>query len=215
MAAARKRDYTPSVEKRRSVRLGSDARSVSTLATENSSLSFLKQQRSAKKLSFSTTRGTQNLSERPVSNLQEHSNTAQKSLETGSHRVPIVSPSKAAPLWLLRLYNLHHYSSVGAFFLVAATLVVYGWTVYSQELWGQDYRRLQNLQRNERQLTTTNATLTNKMAEEAERPTAGLVSPTPARTIFLPPASHGSNPKPSNGTPKSETQQYIPSPLGY
>ncbi|MBH8550806.1 hypothetical protein I8751_00045 [Nostocaceae cyanobacterium CENA357] len=215
MAAARKRDYTPSVEKRRSVRLGSATRSVSTLATENSFLSSLKQQRSEKKLSFPTTRGTQDLSKRTVSNLQEHSNTAQKRLETGSHPLPTVSPSKAAPLWLLRLYNLHQYSSVVAFFLVAATLVVYGWTVYSQELWGQDYRRLQNLQRNERQLTTTNATLTNKMAEEAERPTAGLVSPTPAKTIFLPPASHGSNPKPSNGTPKSETQQYIPSPLGY
>ncbi|MEA5503389.1 hypothetical protein VB735_09760 [Halotia wernerae UHCC 0503] len=215
MAAARKRDYTPSVGKRRSARLRSAARSVSTLAAETSSISSLKQQRSSKKLSFSTTSGIQDLGKQPVSNLQEHSNTAQKSLGTGFHRLPIVSNSKTAPLWLLRLYNLHHYSSVVAFFLVAATLVVYGWTVYSQELWSQDYHRLQNLQRNERQLTTTNATLTNKMAEEAERPTTGLVSPTPARTIFLPPASHGSNPTPSSEPPKSETQQYIPSPLGY
>ncbi len=197
MAAARKRDYTTSVGKQRSAHLRSAVQSVSTLA----SVSSLKQQRSSKKLSFSTTR--------------EHSSPEHKGLETSSHRLPIVSTSKAAPLWLLRLYNLHHYSSVVAFFLVAATLVVYGWTVYSQELWSQDYRRLQNLQRNERQLTTTNATLTNKMAEEAERPTTGLVSPTPARTIFLPPASGGSNPTSPSGTPKSQTQQYIPSPLGY
>ncbi|WGV28096.1 hypothetical protein [Halotia branconii] len=201
MAAARKRDYTAFTGKQRSARLSPAVQSVSTLAAEPSSVSSLKQQRSSKKLSFSTTK--------------EHSSPEQKSLETGSHRLPVVSTSKAVPLWLLRLYNLHHYSSVVAFFLVGATLVVYGWTVYSQELWSQDYRRLQNLQRNERQLTTTNATLTNKMAEEAERPTTGLVSPTPARTIFLPPASDGSHLTPSSKTAKSQTQQYIPSPLGY
>ena len=73
---------------------------------------------------------------------------------------------------------------------MAATLIVYGWTVYSQELWSQSYRKLQNLQRHERQLNTTNATLTNKMAEEAEQPGTELVSPTSAGTIFLPPASN-------------------------
>jgi hypothetical protein len=125
--------------------------------------------------------------------------------------------SGAAPLWLLRLYTSHRYSSVVAFLLVTATLFVYGWTVYSQELWSQGYNRLQNLQLHERQLTTTNASLKNKMAEEAEKETLKLVSPTPARTIFLPTPSpsHSSHTKPS-GTPSSlEKLQNTPSPLGY
>jgi hypothetical protein len=66
-----------------------------------------------------------------------------------------------------------------------ATLIAYGWTVYSQQLWGKSYRRLQNLQRHERQLTITNGVLKSKMAADAEQPNAGLVSPSPAGTIFL------------------------------
>jgi predicted PurR-regulated permease PerM len=118
-------------------------------------------------------------------------------------------------MWLLRFYAIHRFSSVTTFVLVAMTLVVYGWTVYSQEIWSQGYRRLQSLQRYERQLKTTNASLTNKMAEEAERPTTGLLSPTPGRTIFLSPASRNPNSTPPKTTPNSEIQQQTTSPLGY
>jgi hypothetical protein len=101
------------------------------------------------------------------------------------------------------------------FFLVTVTLVIYGWTVYSQQLWSQAYRKLQNLQHHERQLATTNEILKEKMAQEAQRPVAGLVSPSPKGTIFLNPAPVGSKRILPNTTQNSQTQQETANPLGY
>ncbi|WP_017317374.1 hypothetical protein [Mastigocladopsis repens] len=127
--------------------------------------------------------------------------------------VPVMPSAESVPSWLLRLYALHRHSSIVAFLLVATTLVVYGWTVYSQQLWSQAYRKLQNLQRHERQLMTTNEVLKNKMAQEAERPSAKLVSPTPSRMMFVNPAPVEAHPAP-NTTP-TEIQQQTPNPVGY
>jgi hypothetical protein len=159
----------------------------------------------------------QDLAKKPVFHRQEQSSTGQKNPQSGFSPLPVMSTSGAAPSWLLRLYTSHRYASIVTFFLVATTLVVYGWTVYSQELWSQGYRRLQSLQLHERHLITTNATLKNKMADEAEKQASGLVSPTPARTIFLPSASpdHSPHSTPSSTTPNPPTQQQTPSPLGY
>ena len=118
------------------------------------------------------------------------------------------------PAWLLRMYILNRYSSILVFLLVAATLIVYGWTVYSQELWSDSYRKLQSLQRHERQLNTANATLTSKMAQEAEKPGTELVSPTSKGTIFLPPTSNNYS-QSSFLTSQPESQPQPPSPLGY
>ena len=118
------------------------------------------------------------------------------------------------PGWLLRMYIINRYSSILVFLLVAATLIVYGWTVYSQELWSDSYRKLQSLQRHERQLNTANATLTSKMAQEAEKPGTEMVSPTSKGTIFLPPTANN-YPKSSFSTSQPELQPEPPSPLGY
>lgn len=148
----------------------------------------------------------------------QNSSSAQQFKDGGtalkSTPVPDLSKQGSTPLWLLRLYTLHRHSSVVAFLLVAATLVVYGLTVYSQQLWSQAYRKMQNLQRYERQLTTTNEVLKNKMAQEAQT-SAGLVSPSPGGTIFLRPALENSNPLPPNTIPNSEPQKQTPAPLGY
>ena len=165
---------------------------------------------------------------------QNRSSVTPKSLRVNQERVPVMPNSESAPLWLLRLHAIHRNSSIVAFLLVAATLVVYGWTVYSQELWSQAYHKLQNLQRQDRQLTTTNEVLQNKMAVEGEKPSAGLVAPTPAGMIFINPASVSSNSMPSlpfgtqrerdasgasalptTATPNSQTQQQSASGLGY
>ncbi|HYW21405.1 MAG TPA: hypothetical protein VE956_19315 [Nodularia sp. (in: cyanobacteria)] len=213
-----RRNSTPSVEKRRSMPLGSILESTSTLADVPLSASAKRQQRSSKKLSVSATKGLPELAKQPVSHLKSQSNTiTQKNQKSGEGSLPVMSTSGAAPFWLLRLYTSQRYSSVLTFLLVTATLFLYGWTVYSQELWSQGYNRLQNLQLYERQLTTTNATLKNKMAEEAEQEAAGLVSPTPARTIFLPTASPSNHSDPTrlSTQPNLETQQNSASPLGY
>ncbi|MFN6516187.1 MAG: hypothetical protein RMY29_017040 [Nostoc sp. CreGUA01] len=205
---------------RRSARLESAAQSASVPNAQATQVSSARRKRSAKNLAISSTNEAfmpklpKELG-RQMPNLNDQPNETNKSPEVGFVGLPIMPGSGATPLWLLRLYTFHRYSSVLVFLLVAATLAVYGWTVYSQELWSQSYRRLQNLQRHERLLTTTNATLTNKMAQEAEQPTTGLVSPTPEKMIFLPPASSNSEPASPKTKPNPQTQQQRLSPLGY
>jgi hypothetical protein len=119
------------------------------------------------------------------------------------------------PLWLLRLHTLYRCSSVITFLLVTAMLVVYGWTVYSQQLWSQAYRKLQTLQRSERQLTTNNEVLKNQLAQEAQTSATKLVSPSPATAIFLRPAPENSKSATPNTTFNSQSQQQNSMPLGY
>ncbi len=213
------RNSAPSVGKRHSMHSGSTVGSTtSTLADVPLPVSSRKQRRASKKLSVSAANRLPELAKQPASYLKTQSNTlTPKNQKSGGGSLPMMPTSGAAPFWLIRLYTSHRYSSVVTFLLVAATLCVYGWTVYSQKLWSQGYNRLQDLQLYERQLTTTNATLKNKMAEEAEQETAGLVSPTPARTIFLPtaPPSYSSDATPLSTQPNLETPQNTLSPLGY
>ncbi|MBD2208886.1 hypothetical protein H6G64_24360 [Calothrix sp. FACHB-156] len=219
-----RRDSTPSGGKRRSAYRRSAASRMSQPAVEPSPVPSKRQRRSSKNVSISSpTNGlvvptTVPSGKQQNANLQRQlstSSTLHKSSRLGFLKLPIMNNSSNLPVWLLRFHTLHRYSSVVTFLLVATTLMVYGWTVYSQELWSQGYRRLQSLQRHERQLTTTNATLTNKMAQEAEQPTTGFVSPTPARTIFLPPANNNPNSTPTETTPNLQTQPQTSSPLGY
>jgi hypothetical protein len=216
-----RQDSILSLGRRRSGSMESEARSASISATQAARVSSQRQRRSSKNLATSGTneavmpKSAKELGRQQLPNLNEQSSANQKTPGVGFLRLPTMPNSRATPLWLLRLYTFHRYSSVLTFLLVASTLAVYGWTVYSQELWSQSYRRLHKLQRHERLLTTTNATLTNKMADEAEKPTAGLISPTPQGLIFLPPASHSPKPELSNTTPNLETQQQTLSPLGY
>ncbi|MBW4613509.1 MAG: hypothetical protein KME21_09525 [Desmonostoc vinosum HA7617-LM4] len=206
------RNSTPPLAKKRSKNIDSSTLGT-TFVPGNSKI----KRRLSENLQISSTNETiaptlvKESGKQKVSNLQGQSIAKQNT----SGGLPVMPNSGALPLWLLRLYSLHRYSSVVAFLFVAAALVAYGWTVYSQELWSQTYRRLHNLQRYERQLTTNNATLTNKIAKEAEAPTSGLVSPSPKEAIFLPPTSHSSNPISSAIKPNSQTQQQTPSPLGY
>lgn len=103
----------------------------------------------------------------------------------GSKTVPLLPNSQSVPLWLLLLRYWQRNTSVVTFILVTTTLTVYGWTVYSQQRWSQEYRKLVTLQRDERQLTTTTELMKNNMALEAEKAAAGLAPPNPAQTIFL------------------------------
>jgi hypothetical protein len=79
-------------------------------------------------------------------------------------------------------------STVMSFMLMGAVLVIYGWTVLTQQRWGYEYRRWGALQKHEQQLMATNEVLKNQMAQQAENPKAGLVAPDPSSMIFLTPA---------------------------
>ncbi len=129
--------------------------------------------------------------------------------------IPILVSSRATPPWWLRLCYCQRCSSVVTLLLVAATLTVYAWTAYSQQVWSQAYRKLINLQRDERQLTTTNEVLKNKMAQQAEDKATALEPLNPATTIFLPSPPQHPAPAASTSKPSVQKQQQNLLPLGY
>jgi hypothetical protein len=117
------------------------------------------------------------------------------------------------PIWLRWLVRLQRGSLVVVFLLAAATLVVYGGTVYTQQRWGEDFHKLKRLQRSERQLVAAGEMLKNQLAKQAELPTSGMIPRTTANTIFLPsaPARQGQPVSPVAPKPEPELKK----PLGY
>lgn len=206
---------TPRRRKRQSARLGSVVQGAATVVTEPSPVQTTRQRSISKNLSLPVNPGRTNSTLPTLSPLKSQLNRKSKSSKSEFLDLPVVPTAQAMPLWLFRLNSFNRHSSIVAFLLVGAVLVVYGWTVYAQERWGQNYRRLQNLQRYERQMTTTNATLKNKMAEEAENSNIGLVSPSPANTVFLPSTSSQPDSTSSQKKPTSAPQPATSSPMGY
>lgn len=122
------------------------------------------------------------------------------------HRQPL-------PTWLKLLLRVQQTSSVLMLVLVAGALAAYGWTVYIQQHWGQEYRRLESLKKQERQLVASNEALKNQMARQAETPSSGLMVPDPSNTIFLAPAPPRPPVEPETQLP---AQPISPAkPLGY
>jgi hypothetical protein len=111
------------------------------------------------------------------------------------------------------LVKVQRFSSVPTLLLIIGLLIVYGWTVYTQQRWGKAYSHLEALQKQERQLTATNEVLKNQMAKQAEAPDVGLVLPDPGNTIYLTPAPQRPAVEPEVNLPPP---QPIPArPLGY
>lgn len=133
---------------------------------------------------------------------------------------PVVIPlssSRTAPSWLLHLCNLQRRSYLVTFLLMAGMLAVYSWTVYSQQMWVQGYRKLGTLQRDERQLTTTNEVLKNQMSLEAEKLHTDLLPSNPADAVFLQSAPQRPSPVTTSvsAAAPTQTEQLTPLPLGY
>ncbi|HEY9692972.1 MAG TPA: hypothetical protein V6D15_12240 [Oculatellaceae cyanobacterium] len=105
-----------------------------------------------------------------------------------SRRLENLPYSQAYPKWLRTLIMMQRSSDIMMFSLVTAMLTIYGLTVYTQQLWTKEYRKLDHLQRQERQMTAANEVLKNQLAQQAENPATGLIPPDPAKTIFLPAA---------------------------
>lgn len=96
---------------------------------------------------------------------------------------------RALPVWLRVLLMVQRSSTAIAVVLVAAMLIVYGSTVYTQQLWSKEYRKLKTSQRNERQLVSASEALKAQAAQQSERPGAGLVPQTPADLLFVQPSA--------------------------
>lgn len=116
------------------------------------------------------------------------------------------------PAWVKALITIQRGSTVLTFTLVAAVLAVYSWTVYTQHRWGEEYDRLEILQRDERQINAANEALKDNLARQAEIGEANLVLPQVNNILFLEPAPE----RPGNPVvPESAAPTNPPVPLGY
>lgn len=123
---------------------------------------------------------------------------------------------KTSPGWLRFLLVLQHSTGGLALLLGGSLLAVYGWTVYIQQVWGQDYRSLQALERQERELSVANEILSSQLAREAESPNSGLLLPQAGDAIFLE-APADLPPMPAQAAPITQEPPSLPvnPPQGY
>ncbi|BAY54745.1 hypothetical protein NIES2135_15630 [Leptolyngbya boryana NIES-2135] len=114
------------------------------------------------------------------------------------------------PQWLRSLLLAQQASVIATFVLAGSVLAVYGWTVYSQQLWGREYSKLEQLRRSERQITESGEVLKNQIADQSARPGAGLVPSKPENMIFLKTAPM----RPDNAVAPSSQASPV-APIGY
>jgi hypothetical protein len=92
------------------------------------------------------------------------------------------------PLFLQILLIFQRTSAGFALAAVGTTLVLYGLTEYTQQLWNRQYQRLNTLQRHERTVTSINEALQNKITEQATTGNQDLTPISPDKNIYLEPA---------------------------
>lgn len=112
---------------------------------------------------------------------------------------PLISPTKEPlPISVQVLLRFQQITSCITLGMVATVLGVYGWTVYTPTLWSKEYQELKALQQTERQLITNTEAIKNQLAQEANRPSSGLVNPSPSQNLFLPAKANEQTPEPNN-----------------
>ena len=126
----------------------------------------------------------------------------------------MLGSSRSSPAWLTGLRHLQNRCAAVTVVLVAALLVAYGWSAYSQDSWLKARSKLETLKKQERQLMRTNEVLKNDLASQAQQPETGLVTPNPAEAIALEPSSQIAKP-PKPLAPTTQPHRFTSLPLGY
>ncbi|WP_008310244.1 hypothetical protein [Leptolyngbya sp. PCC 6406] len=121
-------------------------------------------------------------------------------------------PRPRSPLWLKALMGGQALSVVMAAGLVGATFVAYGMTVRADRQLGATTRYLQQLQRQEQQLTTGKAVLKHHLAQQV---TSGSLTAQTGGVIFLEPDAVPEEPATSRTPPSRATSPIPLRPLGY
>lgn len=96
--------------------------------------------------------------------------------------------ARSLPAWLRWLLRVQRSSVIVTFGLIVALLAIYGSTVHTQQLWSEEYGRLKQMQRNERQAIAANESLKAQLAAQAERPESGLVPKSMHSMVIVPAA---------------------------
>jgi hypothetical protein len=97
-----------------------------------------------------------------------------------------LSTAHATPSWLKLLIITQRSSTTIVALLVAAVLGVYGWTVFSQQLWGQQYQKKVELEKAQRDYSAANEAIKDHSSRVAESPESRLRLPQPTTNLFLP-----------------------------
>ena len=89
------------------------------------------------------------------------------------------------PLWLRVLMSTQKLSIAVTVLLTVSVFAIYGWTVYAQEQWNQQYKKLEQLKRQERQLTSAEGSFDNNLLRSVQNKPGDLVRERPEQSIFL------------------------------
>ena len=89
------------------------------------------------------------------------------------------------PVWLRVLMTTQKLSIAATVILTISVFAIYGWTVYAQEQWNQQYKKLEQLKRQERQLTNAAGAFDNEMLRSIQKKPGDLVRESPEKSIFL------------------------------
>ena len=116
------------------------------------------------------------------------------------------------PMWLRSLKGINTATAIATFILVSAVLGLYSQVVYTKQNWGREYRKLEQLQKEERQITVFNEALKHDIAQTAKQEGTGLVTPDGNYMIVLEPTPV--SPLPENSSVQRSTFQ-PKQPLGY
>ena len=94
----------------------------------------------------------------------------------------------AKPIWLRSLLRMKTGTAIAMLILVSAVVGLYSKVVYTKQHWGQEYRKRERLQKEERQVTIFNEALKNDIAQTAKKGGTGLVPPNGSQMIVLEPS---------------------------
>ncbi|HEY9688371.1 MAG TPA: hypothetical protein V6D46_00150 [Coleofasciculaceae cyanobacterium] len=137
-------------------------------------------------------------------------------------KVSPLPPKSPLPEPIQRLKRLQRWSAIVAVVSIALAVLVYAQTVQLQNAWSMDYRKLQNLQRQERDLRVALEVLKDQVARQAEAPDSTLQPPNPKQLIFLKPTSEPATTERSPNSPAAippvtgaESLGTDPKPIGY
>lgn len=117
------------------------------------------------------------------------------------------------PVWLRALKKIEKLSITATLLLVGSAVVTYGWAVYSQQLWGKNYSRLETLRRNERQLLKGSELMKNDIARRTDPKQYGLVPRSSDHIVVIPSAPL--RPAPSTGNLGPDPKAKFIAPIGY
>ena len=120
---------------------------------------------------------------KPVSAKPRQRKRRSRSVGNKVEKLPV--GKAGVPLWLRSLTLLQKTTSLLLFLSVGTTATVYSWKEYVENQWSKEYKELNTLLQEERELTATNEVLKNQFANEAENEETGLTPLTPTKNIFI------------------------------